>query len=73
MASNRSSKACAQSFSKLCDPMNCSAPGSSVHEIFLARVLEWIAISFSGGKKKISWLSGKESVCNAGEAGSIPE
>ena len=31
----------------LCDPMDCSLPGSSVHAIFQARVLEWIAISFS--------------------------
>ena len=28
--------------------MNCSPPGSSVHEIFQARILEWVAISFSG-------------------------
>ena len=33
----------------LCDPMDCSPPGSSVHGIFQARVLEWIAISFSRG------------------------
>ena len=31
----------------LCDPMDCSPPGSSVHEIFQARILEWVAISFS--------------------------
>ena len=31
----------------LCDPKNCSPPGSSVHRIFQARVLEWVAISFS--------------------------
>ena len=31
----------------LCDPMDYSLPGSSVHGIFQARVLEWIAISFS--------------------------
>ena len=31
----------------LCDPINCSLPGSSVHGIFQAIVLEWIAISFS--------------------------
>ena len=31
----------------LCDPMNCSLPGSSVHGIFQARILEWVAISFS--------------------------
>ena len=33
----------------LCDPMDCSLSGSSVHGIFQARVLEWIAISFSRG------------------------
>ena len=32
---------------RLCNPMNCSLSGSSVHGIFQARVLEWIAISFS--------------------------
>ena len=36
----------------LCDPMDCSLPGSSVHGIFQARILEWIAISFSRGS---SW------------------
>ena len=30
----------------LCDPMDCSLPGSLVHGIFQARVLEWVAISF---------------------------
>ena len=29
------------------DPMDCSLPGSSVHGIFQARVLEWVAIAFS--------------------------
>ena len=33
----------------LCDPMDGSLPGSVVHGIFLARVLEWAAISFSRG------------------------
>ena len=33
----------------LCDPMDCSLSSSSVHGIFQARVLEWIAISFSKG------------------------
>ena len=32
----------------LSDPMDCSLPGSSVHGIFQARVLEWGAIAFSG-------------------------
>ena len=31
----------------LCDPVDCSPPGSSVHEILQARILEWVAISFS--------------------------
>ena len=33
----------------LCDPMDCSPPGSSVHGIFQARILEWVAISSSRG------------------------
>ena len=37
----------AQSYPTLCDPMDCSPPGSSVHGIFQARVLEWVAIAFS--------------------------
>ena len=31
-----------------CDPMNCSPPGSSVHGILQARILEWVAISSPG-------------------------
>ena len=34
---------------RLCDPMDCSPPGFSIHGIFQARVLEWVAISFSRG------------------------
>ena len=37
----------AQSCPTLCDPMDCNLPGSSVHGIFKARVLEWVVISFS--------------------------
>ena len=33
----------------LCDPMDCSPPGCSVHEILQARILEWVAIPFSRG------------------------
>ena len=42
----------------LCDPMDCSLPGSSVHGIFQARVLEWVAISFSRGSSwpDVPWL-----------------
>ena len=37
----------AQLYLTLCDPIYCSLPGSSVHGIFQARVLEWAAIAFS--------------------------
>ena len=31
----------------LCDPMDCSQPGSTIHGIFQARILEWVAISLT--------------------------
>ena len=34
---------------RLCDPMDCSPPGSSVHGILQARILEWVAMPFSSG------------------------
>ena len=37
-----------QSCPTLCDPMDCSPPGSSVHGIFQARVLEWVATASPG-------------------------
>ena len=40
---------CAQSRPTLCNPVDCSPPGSSVHGIFQARILKWVAISFSRG------------------------
>ena len=39
----------AQSCQTLWDPMDCSLPGSSIHGIFQARILEWVAIFFSRG------------------------
>ena len=42
----------AQSCLTLCDPMDCSLPGSSVHGVFQATVLEWAAISFSRGSSR---------------------
>ena len=42
----------AQSCLTVCDPMDCSPAGSSVHGIFQARILEWVAISSSRGS---SW------------------
>ena len=48
-------------FTQLCptlsNPMDCSLPGSSIHEIFQARVLEWGAIAFSSLMMRISLFS----------------
>ena len=33
----------------LCDPVGCSLPGSSVHGILQGKILEWVAVPFSGG------------------------
>ena len=43
----KSEREVAQSYSTLCDTMDCSLPGSSVYGIFQARVLEWDAIALS--------------------------
>ena len=49
----------AQSCPTLSDPRDCSLPGSSVHGIFQARVLEWVPIAFSGKSpvqiKNLKW------------------
>ena len=50
----------AQSCLTLCDPMDSSAPGSAIHGIFQARILEWAAISFSRGSSQPrdrTWVS----------------
>ena len=53
-----------QSCPTLCDPMGYGLPGSSVHGIFQARILEWVAISFSRGS---SWPRDRTQVsCIAG-------
>ena len=41
-----------QSCLTLCDPMDYSPPGSSVHGILQARILEWVAIFFSRGSSQ---------------------
>ena len=49
-----------QSCLTLCDPMDCGMPGSSVHGIFQARILEWVATSFSRGSSQPryqTWVS----------------
>ena len=48
---------CAQPCLTLCDPMDYSPPGSSVHGIFQARILEWVATSFSRGSSQGSKLT----------------
>ena len=62
----------AQSCPTLSDPMDCSLPGSSIHGIFQARVLEWGAIAFSDIKillriKQISRVLNKEPIAFLGE------
>ena len=50
----------AQSCPTLCNPMDCSLPGFSVHGIFQARILEWGAITFSRGSSRPrdrTWVS----------------
>ena len=44
----------------LCDPMDCSLPDSSLHRTLQARILEWVAISFSRGSswpRDWTWVS----------------
>ena len=48
-----------EAFPSLCDPMDCSPPGSSVHEILQARILEWVAMPSSRGS---SWS--RDWICN---------
>ena len=43
-----------QSCLTVCNPTDCSPPGSSVYEIFLARILEWVAISSSRGASQMT-------------------
>ena len=54
----------AQSCPTLCDPMDCSPPGTSIHGLSQARILEWVAISSSRGS---SWPRDQTQVsCIAG-------
>ena len=62
---NREKVLVAQPCPTLCNPMDCSLPGSSVHGILQARILEWIAIPFFRGSSwsrdqtQISCIAGK--------------
>ena len=57
----------AQSYLTLHDPMDCSLPGSSIHGILQARILEWGAIAFSNEALEQAKLMfgdrGQDSVC----------
>jgi len=52
-----------------CDPVDCSLPGSSIHGILQARILEWVAISFSRGssgprdRTQVSRIAGRHFNC----------
>ena len=77
---------CTQSCLTLCKPTDCTLPGSSVHGISQARIVEWVAISFSSRSSQprdwtwvsltatslVAQTSGKVSVYRAGDPGSIP-
>ena len=58
----------AQSCSTLCDPMDYTPPGSSVHGIFQARILEWVAISYPTGHLIIQTLFKVRTVCKHGHS-----
>ena len=65
----------AQSCLTLCNPVDCSPPGSSVHGVLQARILEWVAISFSRGSSRprdrtpVSHIAGRRfSLCATREA-----
>ena len=58
-----------QSCLTLCDPRDCSPPGSSVHGILQARILEWVAISSFRGS---SWPRDQTTCLMHWQAGSLP-
>ena len=66
LSDGKSEMLIAQSCPALCDPKDCSLPDSSAHVIFQARILEWVAISFSRGSSLTgdrTWVS-----CTAGSS-----
>ena len=48
-----------QSCLTLCDPMDCSPPGSAAHGILQARILEWVAVPFSRDQTQVSCIAGR--------------
>ena len=65
----KSEREVAQSCPTLSDPLDCSPPGSSVHGVFQARVLEWDALAFSRGscrptdRSRVSHIVGRRFYC----------
>ena len=74
---NKSESEVTQSCLTLCDPMDYSLPGSSIHGIFQARVLEWVAISFSRGSSppkdwtQVSHIAGRRFYCLSHQGSSL--
>ena len=63
----------AQSYPTLRNPMDCSLPDSSVHGIFQAKVLEWVAIAFSIISMNVSYfLEQKFKVLTSPSAQTVP-
>ena len=68
-----------QSCPTLCDPMDCSLPGSSVQRIFQARILEWVAVSSSRGsswsrdRNQVSHTAGRQTLYHLSHQGSPSE
>ena len=54
----------AQSGPTLSDPIDCSPPGSSIHGILQARVLEWGAIAFSAGRRQSNQNPAQSKIIN---------
>ena len=68
-AGKESESEVAQSCPTLCDPMDCSLPRSSVHGIFQAIVLEWIAIKVTLDRNKTSFKGWSEVVVEIASRG----
>ena len=62
---------CTQSCPSLCSSIDCSPPGSSVHGIVQARILEWVAISYSRGTSG-PWIKPESLTSPALAVGSLP-
>ena len=60
-----------QSCQTLSDPKECSLPGSSIHRILQARILEWVALSFSGDLPDLR-IEPASAVTTALQADSLP-